>query len=422
MTTSKKTKLFTLIIFNFLLLQNVFSQENFTKGFIISVKGDTIKGFIDYRNWEKNPDKITFKNLNSETKKTINPIDVQGFGVNNDFYESAIVKLELSSNSTIDLTILKELDMKTDTVFLEAMFRGSKSLYSYKSEQIREQFFIKNQGVFELLIYKRYLKNTDEQTKIAENATYLSQLSMYFQEASNIQSRLRSVEYTKKSLKSLFANYYSQSQDSSKFQKKTEKAFLEFGVLAGVSIFNINFKGTAFPELINGNFNTSIKPTVGINLDIVFPRNQKKWSLRNELMYSSFTTEGNYLDYEYEEKYSTYKTNLDYAYLKLVNMIRYKLLIGKVDIFINGGISNGLAIKNEKTLEKKTRLFSFNRVENLDPIKSNANYEQGFLLGLGVKYSKYTFEVRNERGTGMSTAISLVSPTNRLSFLIGYQF
>jgi hypothetical protein len=97
MTTSKKTKLFTLIIFNFLLLQNVFSQENFTKGFIISVKGDTIKGFIDYRNWEKNPDKITFKNLNSETKKTINPIDVQGFGVNNDFYESAIVKLELSS-------------------------------------------------------------------------------------------------------------------------------------------------------------------------------------------------------------------------------------------------------------------------------------------------------------------------------------
>jgi hypothetical protein len=422
MTTSKKTKLFTLIIFNFLLLQNVFSQENFTKGFIISVKGDTIKGFIDYRNWEKNPDKITFKNLNSETKKTINPIDIQGFGVNNDFYESAIVKLELSSNSTIDLTILKELDMKTDTVFLEAMFRGSKSLYSYKSEQIREQFFIKNQGVFELLIYKRYLKNTDEQTKIAENATYLSQLSMYFQEASNIQSRLRSVEYTKKSLKSLFANYYSQSQDSSKFQKKTEKAFLEFGVLAGVSIFNINFKGTAFPELINGNFNTSIKPTVGINLDIVFPRNQKRWSLRNEIMYSSFTTEGNYLDYEYEEKYSTYKTNLDYAYLKLVNMIRYKLLIGKVDIFINGGISNGLAIKNEKTLEKKTRLFSFNRVENLDPIKSNANYEQGFLLGLGIKYNKYSFEIRNERGTGMSTAISLVSPTNRLSFLIGYQF
>ncbi|MES2517808.1 MAG: hypothetical protein V4585_06850 [Bacteroidota bacterium] len=422
MTTPRTIKTFTFIVFCFFFIQHVYSQENFIKGFVTTTNGDTLNGFIDYKNWDKNPNRITFQKINSNKKLSLKPSSILGFGVNGDYYESGVVQIELSSNSTIDLTTLKELDMKTDSVFLEAIFRGNKSLYSYKTEQIREQFYIKTNGTFELLIYKRYLRNTEEQTKIIENATYLSQLSMYLHDMPNLQPKLKVTEYTTKSLKNLFEYYYKTSESTSKYQKQTEKVVFEFGALAGVSIFNIKFEGRIFPELVNGGFNRSINPMGGVYFDIVFPRNQKRWSLHNELVYDSFKTQGYFMEYDYEEKYSTYDIKLDYAYLKLVNMFRYKLFIGKADVYVNAGLSNGWAIKHDRLLEKKSRLFATNRTEILDPIKESSNYEQGYIIGLGVKYKKINFEIRNERGTGMSEYLSLVSPTNRLSFLIGYQF
>jgi len=42
---------------------NVLAQSNFLTGHFINIAGDTIHGEIDYRNWDKNPNKITFRNL-----------------------------------------------------------------------------------------------------------------------------------------------------------------------------------------------------------------------------------------------------------------------------------------------------------------------------------------------------------------------
>jgi hypothetical protein len=423
-----KNSLFILLIFTFFALQcNTYAQENFIKGFVISSNGDTLRGLINYKNWEKNPRLVQFKIGNNDTKKSYSPNDIKGFGVNNVYYESAIVQLEVTRNSTIYLIASEALEIKVDTLFLEAIIRGKKSLYAYKSDEIREQFYIKNGSNFDLLIYKKYLKEKDNKTIITANTSYLGQLSMYLQDMSDLQSSLRSVDYTLESLKKLFNNYYQRDslkvQSLIEYQQKYDKIAFKFGVFAGISNFNMKFNGSNFPELINGNFSASINPLAGISLDIVFPKNRRRWAFRNEIGYSSFQTKGTYLDYSYPEKYISYETKFDYSYLKLINMIRYSPFIGKFSLYLSAGISNGFAFKKSNILDKRTVLFSMNRLDIEDPLRGNSRgYEQSYLVGIGVNYQKYTFETRYENGNGMSNYPNLGSLTDRLSFIVGYSF
>ncbi len=90
--------LFVLFIF-----QTSFCQENYLPGYIITLKGDTLHGFIDYRNWDRNPDKISFKEKLSDNKLIYSSLIIKGFGVLDEIYESAIVETEISSDQTNNL-------------------------------------------------------------------------------------------------------------------------------------------------------------------------------------------------------------------------------------------------------------------------------------------------------------------------------
>ena len=46
------------IILFIISFQKTFSQENYLPGYVIKQDADTLYGYLDYRNWEKNPNKI----------------------------------------------------------------------------------------------------------------------------------------------------------------------------------------------------------------------------------------------------------------------------------------------------------------------------------------------------------------------------
>ena len=65
-----------------------FCQKNFLPGYVIQ-NGDTLKGFIDYRNWRVNPDAISFRrDLNSD-ERVFAPLEIDGFAVHDERYASA---------------------------------------------------------------------------------------------------------------------------------------------------------------------------------------------------------------------------------------------------------------------------------------------------------------------------------------------
>ncbi|NOX48099.1 MAG: hypothetical protein GXO89_14085 [Chlorobi bacterium] len=81
----KKTTLNTLLlIFTIVVPISAFSQKNLFPGYIISLNGDTVKGYIKYKNWEYNPDQISFWEKRDGEAVIYNPGEIKMFGVEGD--------------------------------------------------------------------------------------------------------------------------------------------------------------------------------------------------------------------------------------------------------------------------------------------------------------------------------------------------
>lgn len=111
------------LIFSILiiLIKPAFSQSNYISGSIIDLNGDTIPGFIDFKNWSVNPDRIKFKENPEEKAKVYTPLHIQEFLVQGAHFTSAIVDIELSIMNESRLMDDNALHFKKDTVFLLAL-------------------------------------------------------------------------------------------------------------------------------------------------------------------------------------------------------------------------------------------------------------------------------------------------------------
>ena len=59
-----------------------FAQSNYKPGYVVDLKNDTLKGFIDYQEWEINPKEFTFKsNLNQSEPQIFSIDNANAFGI-----------------------------------------------------------------------------------------------------------------------------------------------------------------------------------------------------------------------------------------------------------------------------------------------------------------------------------------------------
>ncbi len=399
-----------------------YSQQNYIPGYIIGHNKDTINGFVDYRNWGNNPDFVKFKTDIDNNPYSFKPTDIIEFGVQDEIYVSGIINTEVTQLTMDNLEKDPQIKIKVDTAFLQTLFRGKKELYYYKNRDGRENFYIKLDKEFELLIYKKYLKLQDAKNVIIENKKYLGQLVVYLNDCSTIQSKINNTSYKKNSLYSLFQYYNECSPSDISFQKKRKKISTEIGVLAGSSLTSLKFSGDNFGYLINADYNQSINLCAGLFFDLVLPRNQGKWSINNELLFSTYNVKGKYEDFENENSYSITTTKIGYSYLKINSLVRFKYPIGPIFLYFNGGMSNGFAINETNYKKIESKFYGIEReVEEL-ALDNIRKYEQGFILGTGIKYKNYSFEIRAEKGNGMSLYTTLNSTTKRYYFLLGFRF
>ena len=399
-----------LTILPILILQSSFCQENYMSGSLIDLNGDSIMGYIDYQNWRRNPDKINFMHKTDSIRFTLTPMDIKEFTVSDENYVSSVIKTEISPDEADKLSYNNELKLEIDTVFLQVMIKGKKSLYFCENRYGKEQCYFKTDSSYELLVYKRYLKKQNGNNLIIENELYKGQLSAYLQDCPEIQAKLRNAQYNKMSMEKLFDFYYTKTESEINFQKSTEKLKAEFGVLAGATISTLKFHTYNFPYLENIDYGQSLNFSTGLFFDFISPRDNGKLSISNELIYTSFKLDGQTTD----NFNNTIYTKFAYSYIKLNNLFRYKFPQGKSSMFLNAGLSNGIALKeiNIKTVGSETsKALDFTR-----------KHEQGLLFGGGIKNNKLSYELRFERGNGMSTIANTGSKTNRYSFIIAYRF
>lgn len=144
LTMKKTLKLKKLVLFSVWILFSYlsYSQENFLPGFVINNSGDTLKGFIDYRNWAINPKVVDFKSPATSHPTTFIPPDIKEFSVKDEIYVSGIVEVENTSIEENRLQYDSKLKITVDTIFLQTLLRRKKGLYYYMNNNGRVNFMI----------------------------------------------------------------------------------------------------------------------------------------------------------------------------------------------------------------------------------------------------------------------------------------
>lgn len=423
--TYKKLFLNVLVIsLNFLFLQQTHSQENLQPGYIILKTGDTLKGIIDYRNWENNPKSISFRESKLILPIEYSPNTINGFSVNNEVYVSAVVTSEISPTQINELDFRTQIRTRIDTAFIQILFIGRKNLYYYSDKDGNQNFYIGQAPNFEMLIYKKYLKEGDRGKIVAENKNFIGQLKIYFQDSPSIIPKINKTEYNKKSLSELFKEYNESKNSITDYQYVEGKPRFDFGILGGISKTKLELYGgfgtdNDFEEY---NFPISWNLSAGLYLNVVFPRNRRNWSIYNELILSSYEVSQHYEHYTSEEQYIISDATVGYSYIKLNNMVRYNLDDNTdFSMFFNLGISSGYAIQETNSVIEQTKDYGPVTITGQPAVYHTQKYEQGFLAGMGFEIKDFSLEIRLEKGSGM-TRDSRVSSTSRGYMLIGFRF
>lgn len=415
----KKTALIVGILFT----QISFAQENYQPGVVIKNNGDTLRGFIDYRNWASNPDEINFK-LNTNGHPSIfKPIDLQEFRVKDEIYVCGIVQTECSPVKAEKLNNNPQPTIKVDTTFLQTLIGGEKSLYYYKNKYEVKNFYIGQGKEFELLMYKRYFKLVKGKRIVNQVNKYVGQLNIYLNDCPTIGPKLTNVSYKQNSLMKLFNNYYDCTSSELSFRKEKDKVKADIGVLAGTSMTKIDFAsaGRFYEYLTNADYSLSTNFSGGTYLELILPRNQGKWSINNEILFSEYKVKGKVEDIENANSYRITSSEIGYSYLKMNNMLRYKYPVGKTYLFANAGISNGIVLDETNNIKVETKFYTTEDITEGRAIEETRQYEQGYLLGTGLKYKALALEFRFEKGYGISKYQGLESSANRYFLLLGYK-
>lgn len=403
-----------------------FSQDNYLPGFVIRNNGDTLKGFIDYRNWRVNPKEINFKSTIDSNPTSFIPINIKEFSVKDEVYSSGIVEVEISPVEESRLDYDPNQKIRTDTIFLQTLFRGNKCLYYYMNSNGRENFYISNKNSEpELLIYKKYLVKQGTTSLVRTRNDYIGQLKFFFSDNPKIQSKIENASYSKKDMIRLFQEYYKNTSSEIGFKREAEKVHLEIGTMAGLSMTKLKFNSSdpAFDYLENTDFKLSTNFTGGLLFDLIIPRNRGKFSINNELLFSMYKTSGQYEYLDINDTHKKLTSEFNYSYLKINNLLRYRFLFKNISVFLNGGISSGIRIGEKMHVKKEfTTSWSGTTVYEGSPFIQTEKFELGFIAGAGVKFKNISLEARMEKGDGMINVPSINAWATRYNLFVSYRF
>jgi hypothetical protein len=222
------------------------AQSNYREGLIVTDKGDTLKGFINYKEWYQNPESIGFKKSLSEKNAQVFSVgNTAWFSVSG--YESyARYTVSISMNSINYQDLKEEADSTTVTksVFLKELLLGDKvNLYSYK-DVVKKRFYILDRSKSSTpqeLLYKKTLKGLEQKTDEVfkqQLATLAIQHGIF---SAKLDAAIQATHYTSNELERMISKFNSKIETHKTLQ--SGKKARRFFVGAGVNSFKLTHTG-----------------------------------------------------------------------------------------------------------------------------------------------------------------------------------
>jgi hypothetical protein len=288
--------LIIILIFTLILPIFTFAQSNYKPGYVVTLKGDTVKGFIDYQEWNICPDTIKFKKSIEGERLFYGVNDISFFNIDGvDEYKRFTVSIGNAEVDPNKIEYLKDTTFRTATVFLRVMQQGSKvALYSY-TDEIKVRYYIGEGPDFipKELIFQTYLnRDYDNSVDFGNNVsrtitenTFQKQLNEIALRTNQLTDKLRvyihNLNYDENDMLKIVSKL--NQIDKIKFEKEHTKR-LSYQFLIGVGLDITNNEPSSIREVTaNGLAHTSVLPFISGGITLFPNPNTRQLMFRFEL-------------------------------------------------------------------------------------------------------------------------------------------
>ncbi len=225
------------------------AQSNYKPGAVVNLKGDTLRGFIDLREWNSNPDGISFKTALSDAQPQNFTVGDIGFFSITDVaaYQKFTCSISTDDVNPQNLNTYRDTGFKTATVFLKVLQKGKNvALYSYTDRLKTRYYFAEPPAYVPTELTFRLYSTGDATTRTGNTVTedtYRKQLfaiaAKYNVLNDGLTDALQSANYNYVDLLEVVSkiNQISKEEYKKKYADQT-KVRLYAGAAANIAAFN----------------------------------------------------------------------------------------------------------------------------------------------------------------------------------------
>jgi hypothetical protein len=401
----------------------LFAQKNFKPGYIVNLKGDTTKGFINYKEWDSNPTSILFKSSGTDDNERVYKVnDIGYFEITGyEAYLWAVVDISLDPTNFSGISA-KDTSSKTDTVFLKVIYMGDvASLLSY-SDHIKQRFYVLETGqpTAKELMFRTYFK--DGLTLVTEDI-YRSQLttlmSAYNPASGKLAQKIKEANYEKQDLKKVFM-LMNHAEEGGKAKGNKHPGV---GWFAGIGMQKDNVKFEGNHRFARGPVSSELSwlPKFSAGVDVFANPNIGKLFLRVEAGFqknqSTFTRYGDPIMDFSKASYEVASTS--FSIVPQLNYTVYNTAKVKIPV----GIGCGFNFLN----------YSKNQYVELDFLGNENDHDDNYLdlrktMGIMLGRISVVFQNKIEASflyhpfASQNTALGYSMSTSNMQFQVYYLF
>ena len=366
---------------------SLFAQSNYRPGYVIQSNGDTLKGYINYREWNRCPKFIEFKNGTADkqatefTPQTSREVHITGL----ETYVTYAGPLSTGNTNLQDLPDHIDSTEKTVVVYLKQAVTGKHlTLYSY-TDELKIRFLIAepNSAPIELKYY-RYFSSYNE---VSTDDIYKSQLTLYISKfmpvTAGLSKQINEAKYEFRDLEPLINKVNGEAMAA-----KTKSVIRFF---AGLAANSIRTKVNNLDNINSKQSYSSITPEINIGIDILGNAAVQKFIFRTELSYSY--TKPRY-HYSADPGFGTPSTTVvNYKFNQSIISVSPQAIFNvyntsKLKLYFDAGVSFNVSLYTQQSLNTvNTNIYNTVLVyDKANPYKLSG-FSPAFLLQAGARLS-----------------------------------
>lgn len=281
-----KLKLWTLLMIAVAFSFTALAQSNYQNGYVIKLNGDTVIGYLNYKDRENTPKTVQYKaNLKDKLIIQFSTKDIQFFKFRGaETYVRYVGPLSLDQTTFPNLPVGLDSTTKHDTIFLKQIAAGKKAtLYTFVDD-IKQRFFIKEtESDYPIeLVYHEYY-NSDK-SKVLKDYKYKLQLNSIIakslQENLDLIDRLDQLNYNQTDLENFVKALNRKELSGKEIEGFSTTSGIRFFTGLGLNRSITKFNGEL--DLSMSTVKPAYSPVLNFGFDLLNHKSVQKIVLRAE--------------------------------------------------------------------------------------------------------------------------------------------